>query len=244
MGTSTSYSAPPAWGDLKSDVTRGAGAGTLSRQKARELVSSFIQHNGGASAIARGGAGGKGGSVARGRAARAIANRVGGFISDVGRVGLEQALRNAGWDDLIGRPIAEVLPSLLDRLGGSASTIDDVDARMALSRLQEKYFGMADSAAELEQLLSSRVDQLDTILHEFFSYYLFEVFCRVFFERLVTRVGETRANSFLEQIGQFISSTLTNRTDGQKIGSINWSGPQGEAITADIMEATLRVFGG
>jgi hypothetical protein len=244
MGTSTGYSAPPSWGDLKSDVTRAGGAGALVPNTARGLMQSFIQHNGGANAIARGGAGGGGGgSVARGRAARATAGRLGGFISEVGRVGLDQALRDAGWADLVGRPVPEVMAALLDRLGGEASTIDDVDARMALARLQDKYFADAVDAAELDQRLVEQAPQLEVVLHDYFGFYLYEVFCRVFFERLVQRLGDTRAHSFLDQIRDFITAALANRAAGTDIRRIDWTGPAGQALTADIMEATLTVFG-
>jgi hypothetical protein len=182
--------------------------------------------------------------VVGGRAAQGIARRLGGFISDVGRIGLQEALRKAGWEDLVGRPVQEILSALLDRLGGDASTIDDVDARMALSRLQDEYFGDVQTGAELDERLMRQVDHLEVILQDFFGFYLFEVFCRVFFERLVQRVGEARAHSFLDQIADFINSTLANRTTGRDIGRIDWTGPEGEAITADIMEATMTVFGG
>jgi hypothetical protein len=185
-----------------------------------------------------------GGSVARGQAAQGVARRLGGFISDVGRVGLENALRNAGWGDLVGRPVQEILASLLDRLGGDASTIEGVDARMALSRLQDMYFGDAETDAELDQRLARQVDHIEIILQDFFGLYLFEVFCRVFFERLVQRIGETRAHSFLDQIADLINSTLANRMAGRDISQIDWAGAEGEAITADIMETTLKVFGG
>jgi len=119
-----------------------------------------------------GGPGGRGrGTVAVGRAARSIARNLGAFISDVGRVGLDKALRNAGWADLIGRPVNEILVGLLDRLGGEASTIDEVDARMALSELQDKYFGDAETAAELEQRLTDQVHSLNDILSDFFGLY-------------------------------------------------------------------------
>jgi hypothetical protein len=181
--------------------------------------------------------------VARGRAARGTAARLGGFISNVGAAGLDQALRNAGWADLVGRPAPEVMAALLDRLGGEASTVDDVDARMALARLQEKYFADAVTAAELEQLLTQQVPLLETVLQDFFGFYLYEVFCRVFFERLVQKLGETRAHSFLDQIRNFVVATLANRIADHDIRQIDWAGPEGERMTADIMQATLDVFG-
>jgi hypothetical protein len=243
MGTSAAYSAPPSWGDLKTAVTKTAGGGTLLPETARELVHSFIEHNGGVNAIARG-AGRRGGSVARGRSARGVAARLGGFLSDARSVGLDQALRNAGWSDLIGQPIGHVLSALLDRLGGPSSTIDDVDARMALAKLRDKYFAEARTPEELEQLIARHAADLEAILLEYFGIYLYEVFCRVFFERLVQRVGENRAHSYLDQIGAFIASALENRTVGRAITGIDWAGPEGQQLTADVMETTLSVFGG
>lgn len=244
MGTSTGYSAPPSWGNLKSDVTRVAGGGSLTSQAASDLLQSFIRHNGGARAIAGGGgAGGSGGTVMQGHTARRAAGRLGGFISDVSAVGLDQALRKAGWDDLVGKPASEIMSALLDRLAGDASTIDDVDARMALAQLQDKYYADAATADELERRLSEQAPLLELVLQDFFGFYLYEVFCRVFFERLVQRIGETRAHSFLGQIKDFIVATLANRTADRDIRRIDWAGSDGQRMTAEIMEATLHVFG-
>jgi hypothetical protein len=242
MGTSASYSAPPSWGDLKSAVTVAAGGGAVSPQKARELVSSFIQHNGGANAIARGGGGGGGGSVAKGGNARATAGRLGSFLGDVSRLGLAGALEAAGWGDLAGKPVREILNGLLDRLGGESSTIDDVDARMALAELEKQYFDEAQTPEELEQLMVAQVGQIEQLLQDFFGLYLYEVFCRVFFERLVQRVGEIRAYGVLSQIKDFIKAKLENLAAERDISKVNWKGPDGQRLTSEIMESTLRVF--
>ncbi len=237
MGTSTSYSAPSSWGSLKGEVTRAAGAGALTSSMAAQLVRHYIRENGGARLMGRGG-----GLVGKGRTAQAVAGRFSGFLSDVAAVGLNEALNRVGLSDFIGRPINEILAALLDKLGGPASTIDDVDARNALARLQEKLLGKAADAAEVEEILTEQASQLETILYDFFGFYLFEQFCRVFFERLVQRVGELKAQSFLTDIESFIASMLMNRTSGRDVSKIDWTGPEGLALMADIMEATLRVF--
>jgi hypothetical protein len=115
---------------------------------------------------------------------------------------------------------------------------------MALSRLRDKYFGGVESLAELEAKLGAQVDRLELILEDFFGLYLFEVFCRVFFERLVERIGETRAQGFLREIEDFIASTLRNRTVRLDIRRVDWAGAEGRRLTSDIMEAVLTVFGG
>src|SRR5581483_5127853 len=134
MGTSASYSAPPSWGDLKTSVTRHANEGHTAPYRVGELLKSFVSHNGGANGISR-----RGGGVAKGSNAKATASRLGGFLASVGSLGLDGAMQANGWADLIGKPVKVILGALLDRWGGDASTIDHVDARMALSALEKEY---------------------------------------------------------------------------------------------------------
>jgi len=240
MGTSSSYSAPTSWGDLKGAITRHANQGHTAKHRVGDLVKSFVEYNGGANGISRGGGGGSG--VARGSNAKATAARLGGFLAAVGQHGLDSALRAAGWDDLVGKPVKEVLRALLDRLGGESSTIDDVDARMALSALEKEYFDSAQTLEELEQLMQAQVENIEHLLQEYFGLYLYEVFCRVFFERIVQRSGETKAYAVLGQIKDFIRQKLADLSAHRDLSKVDWTGSQGQALTTDVMESTLRVF--
>lgn len=239
MGTSTNYSAPASWGPLKREVTTAARAGATSPAKARSIVGHFIQVNGGAARIS--GGGGSGGTIG-GSAGRAVAQRLGGFISSVGEVGLTEALRREGLADLVGRPVQEILAALLDRLGGPASTIDDVDARTALARLQEELLQNVQTPDGIERILQEQALNIDVMLRDYFGLYLFEQFCRVFFERLVQRRGESKALAFLDDIKEFIKATLVNRVSGRAIRKISWAGQEGADLCADIMKTTLAVF--
>lgn len=239
MGTSKGYSAPGSWGPLKAEVTRAARAGVASSQTAAGIVAHFVRQNGGARGMARGG--GSGGTIG-GAAGRAVAQRLGAFVTSVGEVGLDQALRQEGLSDFVGRPIHEILAALLDHIGGPSSTVDDVDARTALARLQENCLAEAKDADDVEHILHATVDDLDGFLARYFGFYLFEQFCRVFFERLVQRVGQTKALSFLKDIEQFIAASVTNRLRSRQAGAIDWAGAEGSRVCSEIMETTLEVF--
>lgn len=239
MGTSTSYSAPGSWGPLKREVTTAASAGAASAATAGRVIGHFIQQNGGAARICSGA--GSGGTIG-GSAGRAVAQRLGGFISAVGDVGLAEALRREGLSDLAGRPAQEILAALLDRIGGPASTIDDVDARTALARLQEELLRDARTPEDVERVLQEQAASLDVMLHNYFGAYLFEQFCRVFFERLVQKKGEPKALAFLADIKEFIKATLVNRAGRRVIAKISWAGKEGAQLCADVMQATLEVF--
>jgi hypothetical protein len=239
MGTSTGYSAPGSWGPLKSEVTRAANEGAASAATAGGIVGHYIQQNGGAARMS--GGGGSGGMLG-GSAGRAVAQRLGGFISAVAEVGLEEALRREGLADLAGRPLQEILAALLNRLGGPASSIDDVDARTALARLQEEILKSAETPEDVERILKEQALDLDVVLRDYFGLYLFEQFCRVFFERLVQKRGESKALAFLDDIKEFIKATLVNRVDRRRLSKIAWAGAEGAKLCSEIMHATLTVF--
>jgi len=239
MGTSTSYSAPGSWGPLKSEVTRAANEGAASAATARSILGHYVQQNGGAARMS--GGGGSGGTVG-GSAGRAVAQRLGGFISAVGEVGLEEALRREGLADLVGRPLQEILAALLNRLGGPASSIDDVDARTALARLQEEILKGVQTPEDVEKILKDQALELDVVLRDYFGLYLFEQFCRVFFERLVQKRGESKALTFLDDIKEFIKASLINRVGRRALSKIAWAGAEGAKLCSEIMHATLTVF--
>lgn len=239
MGTSTDYTAPASWGSLKREVTTAASDGGASPQTARRIIQRFIAANGGSARMSRGR--GSGGTIG-GSAARAVAQRLGGFVGAVGEVGLAEALRREGLTDLVGRPVREILAALLNRLGGPASTIDDVDARTALARLQEELLKDAQTPDDIDQILKEYALDLDVILRDYFGLYLFEQFCRVFFERLVQKKGERRALAFLDDIKEFIKATLANRMGARGIANVSWAGPEGTKLCEEIMQATLEVF--
>ena len=185
--------------------------------------------------------GGSGGTMG-GSAGRAVAQRLGGFVTAVGEVGLSGALRREGLAHLVGRPVQEILAALLNHLGGPASTIDDVDARTALARLEEELLKDAQTPDDIERILQDEAINLDAVLRDYFGLYLFEQFCRVFFERLVQKKGESNALAFLDDIKEFIKGMLVNRVGRRAIAKISWVGQEGAKLCADVMRTALTVF--
>jgi hypothetical protein len=238
MGTSTDYSAPPAWGSLKAGVTRAANQ-ALTPVRAGELLRDHVANNGGAQRIASGG-----GVLGGGRSAQHVARNLGGFISQVANVGLTETLRQNGLQELIGRPASELLLGILGFCGGTNGSIDAVDARSAASRLTDELCTHTQTAEDVERVLKAQADgaALADFLMKFFGYYLHEQFCRMFFAQLVKKHGEQRAESFLGDILDFIQSALRNHTLGMDVSGIDWFNSQGNQIITTIMQQTLEVF--
>jgi hypothetical protein len=243
MGTSAPYDAPPNWGELKAEVTRIARDANIPEARLRRLVQSVVHANGGRTEMARGGRQGAAGGAGSAEPARAVAGRLANFISDVQQYGLAEAAKRAGLGDLGGKPVSEVLNALLDRLGGDSSSIDDADARQALSDLQEELLAEAQTVDEVEAILSDEALNLESLLERFFGHYIFEQFSRVFYERLVQRVGAQQAISFLVQIKEFIQSSLAGRAMERDLSKVDWGGAEGTNIVSEICSQTLEVFG-
>jgi len=239
MGTSTSYDAPPSWGPLKGQVTRLAGEGALAPDRAAEVLRDYVSQSGGARAVAQ-----RGGSLGRTGAAQNAARALAGFASLASRVGLDEALRQSGLGDLVGRPVTDIILGLVDHCGGPGSAIDEVDARNAMSRLLHEMLDDAADGEAVDAVLKEIAEgpRLAELLEQFFGYCLYEEFCRVFFERLVKKHGDDRARSFLGDIFDFIQSALANHVLGLDVSGIGWLGPEGRRIADNIMEQTLRVF--
>lgn len=239
MGTSRSYESPPAWGGLKAAVTRTGGGGTRA---ARGLVSDYIGQNGGAAGVARRGAGGGG----RGGAGRTAASRFAGFASRVAEVGLPQALRDEGLAHLIGQPVNKLVHGLIDYFCGPGSTFDQVDARNAMSRLNERLLGDAESPEQVEAILNGIVqdNKFGVVMMEYFAYLVYEEFMRSFYEQVLQRHGQARADSMSDDILAFVLGAIENKVLDISFTEVKWAGAQGRQIAQQVMEQTLRVFGG
>lgn len=241
MGTSKGYDAPttPQWGELKGKVSRLAKEGRPGSDKTKELVGQFIRANGGSQGVARNGGMGA-------KSAQAIARNLGSFLSLVNHVGINEALKQTGLEHLKGKATSDIVLLLIDYFGEDSSTIDQVDARNALSQLMDEMFEEVDGFDEISQIIEGRSnsDNLTEILGKFFGYYVYQQFCRSFYERLASKVGNTQADAFLNDILDYIKSEITFLTLDKDITQVDWNGQEGEAICVHILEKTLDVFGG
>jgi hypothetical protein len=243
MGTSSGYEAPttPDWGDLKAQVTRTARDGSVLPRIAKNTLNDFIRTSGGAHNISRGG-----GAIGAGRSAQNTARRLADFVSSVGTVGLRQTLESFGLAEFIGKPVSEIIPAIIDKLGGPSSTINDADARNALSKVMDELLNGLDTPEQVEEALNQIMEgeTLEGLLDQFFGYYLYEQFCRVFYERLVNRVGQSNADSYLDSILDTIKSALDLMTSDRDLSQIDWAGVEGQNIADQILQDTYEIFGG
>jgi hypothetical protein len=181
-----------------------------------------------------------------GRAAQAAAHSLAVLVGSVARQGLDRALGDAGLQEYVGRPTGEVALALVDYLCKEGSLLDDVDVRGAVDDLfSELLLGTAtyqDVRERLEGRLS--VASLGYIIMQLYARYIYRRFCRVFYERLVTRRGEPCTREFLNSIRDYVRSMLEYKTWGKDPSTVDWTGHQGALMVEDIMQATLKIYEG
>ncbi len=253
------------WTPLKNEATKFAkdeGQGNVSPNK---LLNDYLKANGGAKSIANGGGvtttnykssggsggsskgsgggGGKGGGKGGG-AARSVGRNLGGFLSSVAAGGLNQALREAGLSDLIDKSAEEVSAGLLDALAGPSSTLDEHAARLALAALNDELLKDAETYEDVAQAFSATLNEqgLMWVLGSFFCHYLYERFCRDFYETWVKKVGSSHAARSLKSIKDYIENSLKAKLTGRDVTRINWKGREGLKLTQQVMQETLEIF--
>lgn len=109
------------WRDARAQYTKFArSGGTGSRALLNALAGYIGRSLGGAGTAAR-----------RMSASQAAARELGGVVGDFATRGVEPTLRDLGLGDLVGRPLAEVLVTVLERVCPPGATVDEAIAREA-----------------------------------------------------------------------------------------------------------------
>jgi hypothetical protein len=267
MGTSRGYKMPTGgnWTPLKNEATdfvQGTGSKDITPAN---LLYDFIRAVGGLKGLVRGhggsapsagggqvgggaskGSGGGGGGSSGGTsAAVGTARNLGGFLSRVGEVGLEESLRERGLDDAVGKSASDVSDTLLDEFAGPASTLDNALARESLAEIRDEILTDAETFEDVEKKLDTAIDQLGIfgILASFFGHYIFKMFCRNFYEEWVKKVGDAKAASSLAQIKEYIVSSVRNKLTGREVATVDWKKDEGKQVTEGVLKETLDVFG-
>jgi hypothetical protein len=238
------------WEPLKREATKYAKNVGINPVAPRSLLNHYIQVRTNANGPRGGTAdnaidgGGGGGRVGQWAAGAATAAGIGGFLSRVGEVGLDGALREEGLGDLVGRSASEISTALLDKFAGPASTLDQSAARQALIDLNDELLAEAETFEDVEQALVGAVDQggLFDILMRFFGHYLYECFCRDFYERLVQRVGSAQATESLKSIRDCIEAAIKAKLVGRNRFAFQWNGPDGKKLAAEILGEVFDIF--
>jgi hypothetical protein len=225
-----SASPPTAGGRSSSAETAGARGGTKARSKAR------------ASGGSRGGAKAKVRSTG-GASVRPAAQRLAQFIAEVPKLGLRQALTNAGLPDVGRLQPDEIALAVADVLVADASQLIMTELRDAVATVVEELCDKPQSFEEAEQRITDSAGRLEAVVQRLFECYIMERFKTFFCEHESAKHGYDATHRILREAREFISSEMDlQRADKHDLTAVDWTGAEGAKIVDAILERTIAVY--
>lgn len=237
MGTSTGYNPPTSgnWPDVKRGVTNLGSSGTADAGTIGGLMKDYVDAQGGHRGAAQ---------------QMSVASRAGakfaGFLSGVRQGGLTQGLIDAGLGHLVGQSASNIVRGLTDYLVGPGSLLEEDIVRGAFFEYLDEMLGKCNYD-EMDEIFArlSQQEGIGAVLRQVFGLCIYRRFRTHFSERLMKAAdGARTVRRLLKDIKEFILGKLQVRTHGRDLTQINWRGPEGEALSSEILASTWRVFGG
>lgn len=242
MGTSSSY-APPTkgnWGNIKRGLSSIVNSPSFSEAKALGLLAAFVSEKGGGGSATQSSYGNWTGP------AKDVSRGIAGFISDVGRIGVAEALKRRGLGDLVGKPFDEVISGILDTFGGNANTRDEVNARRALDKTMDELLKNMNPDSDIDSVLIdlASTSLFNDFLLNFLGYYIYEQFNSTYEEFLKTKTNDDGFEEFMGGIEDTILAAVESKALDLDILVVNWNDEQGQDVIDQIMVEVFEIFGG
>jgi chaperonin cofactor prefoldin len=190
----------------------------------------------------RGGGGGARKSTG-GAIVRPAAQRLAEFISQVPKIGLRQALTNAGLADVENLNADEIALAVADVLVKDASQLIMTELRDALATVVEELCENAQSLEQAEQKITESAGKLESVVQNLFECYIMERFKTFFCEHESAKHGYEAADNILKEAREFISTEMDiQRADKHDLTGVDWNGAEGAKIVDAILERTVAVY--
>lgn len=215
---------PPAWQGVLGQATRLARSGVTggaARTRVRSTISNYVRNRGGARRAAEG-------SVA----ARRTAPRIGGFLSDIAKSGVSEALRNVNLDEYIGRSAVDLLVGISETLLPKPDTLDDsaaYDAGLAAFQdLLEQYDAMEEGIEALDALDAQGIERA---LEHFIARYISSAVLSVLSERIERGSATPEHCAEIHKIVRVVMiETVRLDFRGRDVVNMDWDGAEGRRV--------------
>jgi chaperonin cofactor prefoldin len=178
-----------------------------------------------------------------GAVVRPVAQRLARFISEVPKVGLKQALINAGLADIEKMQPDEIAFAVADLLAKDASQLIMTELRDALATVVEQLCEKAQTLEQVEQKITESAGNLESVVQSLFECYIMERFKTFFCEHEAPKHGYEAADNILNEAREFISTEMEiQRDDRHDLTGVDWNGAEGAKIVDAILERTIAVY--
>ncbi len=174
---------------------------------------------------------------------RPAAQRLAAFISQVPKVGLKQALTNAGLANVEKLKPDEIALAVADVLVTDASQLIMTELRDAVATVIEELCEDAKSLEQAEEKIVESAGKLESVVQSLFECYIMERFKTFFCEHEAAKYGYEAADNILKEAREFISTEMDiQRVDKHDLTGVDWIGAEGAKIVDAILERTIAVY--
>ncbi|MBN1671098.1 MAG: hypothetical protein JXR37_08710 [Kiritimatiellae bacterium] len=224
------FPAPPA---RATSARISGGRKSTGGGQGRKGASSGAGRGGRRSTIGRSGSG----------AVRPAAQRLASFLSSVPKVGLRQALRDAGIPNADSLLPSQLALAIADVLSTDASQIIQAELRAALVTVLETICSEPDSIDTAEALLTDAAYDMADVVQMLFESYIMERFKTFFCEHEAAKHGFEAADNILKEARQFVSVEMQLvKADRHDLTAVDWAGPEGAKIVDAVLERTIAIY--
>lgn len=215
---------PPRWQGVLGQARRlasGGATGDSARARARSAARNYVRNRGGARTAARG-------SVA----ARSTGPRIGRFLSDVARYGVEQALRNLNLSEYVGRSAGDLLTGLAEAILPRPNSPDEAAASQAGLEAFYDLLQQYDAHEEgIDALDALDADGVRHALEHFIARYITANVLSTLSQRVEDGSSTAeRCDEILREVRSVIVEIVRWDLSGRDVLEIDWSGPEGSQL--------------
>lgn len=225
--------APAAWPQLKNFLSRtvSQSEGSPSRSDLCKVARGYVRASGGAARAARAGAAGA-----------FTANRLGGFLRDVGQYGFDEAARRFDLASLIGRSPQGILAGLVNAFAPAGGERNEAIARSALCETMHDWY---DTHREAENAGLGTPEAAAELLNLYLTNFINEKLQEEL-GNCIERKGLTAesANRFCHEIKELIDGNVRAELTGTNIMVVDWGGTVGARFVERRLAQMYRVLRG
>lgn len=250
----------PNWGNLSLDITTVSKTvgkeeqlasqsqpnpklqQKLSKRKGIQIknaVGHLIRAAGGRAAVR------SGTSAATGRAGTRVARQLTQFFSVVGANGLGGALATPSAPfNFSGLTVAEIIDRIVLLCSAGSTGMDETAALAACAHVLEQLEQPGQTPQQFEAVMQALVaaNGLETLLCNYFGYYIYEHLSQRFQEKITQLKGQAVAAVTFEEIKLDILGRVQVLASTRPLAQIDWVGPQGIQIIEDIFDSILALY--
>jgi hypothetical protein len=242
MGTSKGYEPPKGanWHSLKIQL----GKLINSPDKKDIVVSKFITAIGGATGFSSSNSGGSSSSSSfKSSSARNTIQSFGSFLSDINTNGLKDAIKSRSID-LNDVTVETIKDAMVDYFVKPTVDADSACASKAISTVIDKLFDNLPNGCDLEDYLSSIVtsDLATDLICSFYENYIYELFCRTFFEYRTENISQDESIDILDIVKLTIEAKVSNCQYSVDLRDVDFNSDEGSTLVQGILKDILEIL--